>query len=395
MNRRSFIAEAGAATLTQLLTGCGKQNQPTLRLRLLKNSVPTVVLNRFRLSAGREVVVDVKIESQLNVLFEQLQAWKNQTAAPNKAKSSFSLPFFTSSTPPVIPDVSSLGDYWLANAIKQKLIQPIDTTQLSGWQQLPPRWQELVRRGERGQLDPKGQIWAAPYRWGTTLIAYRTDKFKSLGLQPPTDWSDLWREELRARISLLDHPREVIGLTLKKLGQSYNTTALDKIPELKKQLQLLHRQVKLYSSNAYLQPLILGDTFLAVGWSSDILPAIRDYPKIAAVVPQSGTALWADLWVQPRSPLANPGSNLVPQWIDFIWKPEIATQISLQTLAVSPIFSSAKPENLPKALQANHQLLPLADIFKNSEFLLPLDDAALAQYRQLWIEIRTTNTSIK
>ncbi len=394
MNRRSFIAGAGAATLTQLVTGCGSQNQPTLRVRLLKNSVPAVVLNRFRVSTGRSVVVDVKLESQLNAVFEQLQAWKRQAAAPEEAKSSFPIPIpFTRSTPPAIPDVTTLGDYWLAKAIEQKLIQPIDPAQLSGWQQLPDRWQELVRRGDRGQLDPKGQVWAAPYRWGTTLIAYRTDKFKSLGLQPPTDWGDLWREELRDRISLLDQPREVIGLTLKKLGKSYNSAALDKIPELKKQLELLHRQVKLYSSNAYLQPLILGDTILAVGWSSDILPAMRDNPKIAAVVPQSGTALWADLWVRPQSPIANAGSNLVPQWIDFIWKPEIATQISLQTLAVSPIFSSAKPDNLPKALQANDQLLPDADILKKSEFLLPLGDAAIAQYRQLWREIRTTKTS--
>lgn len=380
--------------LTQLATGCGSKNQSTLRVRLLKNSVPAVVLSRFRKQLGRSVVVDVKLESQLNAFFEQLQAWQRQATAPEKPKSSFPIPIpFATSTPNAIPDLVTLGDYWLAKAIEQKLIQPIDPAQLSGWQQLPARWQELVRRGDRGQLDPKGQVWAAPYRWGTTAIAYRTDKFKSLGLQPPRDWSDLWREEYKGRISLPDQPREVIGLTLKKLGKSYNTADLDKIPDLKKQLELLHRQVKLYSSTAYLQPLILGDTILAVGWSSDILAAIRDNPKIAAVVPQSGTALWADLWVRPKSAIANTGSNLVPQWIDFTWKPEIATQMSLQTLAASPIFSSAKRTDLPKALQANEQLLPDADILKNSEFLLPLGEGAIAQYRNLWAEIRTTKAS--
>lgn len=380
--------------LTQLLTGCGSQNQSTLRVRLLKNSVPAVVLGRFRKQLGRSAGVDVKIESQLNAVFEQLQVWQRQSTAPDEPKSSFPIPIpFVSATPSAIPDVVTLGDYWLAKAIEQKLIQPIDPAQLSGWQQLPARWQELVRRGDRGQLDPQGQVWAAPYRWGTTCIAYRTDKFKSLGLQPPRDWGDLWREEYKGRISLPDQPREVIGLTLKKLGKSYNTADLEKIPDLKKQLERLHRQVKLYSSNAYLQPLILGDTILAVGWSSDILPAIRDNPKIAAVVPQSGTALWADLWVRPRSAIANANSNLVPQWIDFTWKREIATQMSLQTFAASPVFSSANRADLPKSLQANEQLLPDAEILKNSEFLLPLSETAIAQYRKLWTEIRTTKAT--
>ena len=45
------------------------------------------------------------------------------------------------------------------------------------------------------------------------------NKFEELGWKPK-DWSDLWRTELRDRISLLDQPREVIGLTLKKMGFS-------------------------------------------------------------------------------------------------------------------------------------------------------------------------------
>lgn len=42
--------------------------------------------------------------------------------------------------------------------------------------QLSPRWQQLVSRDPQGRLDPRGQVWAAPYRWGCLLIAYRSDK---------------------------------------------------------------------------------------------------------------------------------------------------------------------------------------------------------------------------
>lgn len=42
--------------------------------------------------------------------------------------------------------------------------------------QLSPRWQQLVCRDAAGRPDPRGQVWAAPYRWGCLLIAYRRDR---------------------------------------------------------------------------------------------------------------------------------------------------------------------------------------------------------------------------
>ncbi len=273
----------------------------------------------------------------------------------------------------------TLGDYWLALAIEQKLIQPLDTAKLQQWENLPSRWQELVRRNALGQLDPQGQVWAAPYRWGNTVIAYNRNKFKSLGWTP-TEWSDLWREELRDRISLLNQPREVIGLTLKKLGHSYNIENLNTVPDLEKELRALHQQVKFYSSDTYLQPLILGDTWLAVGWSTDVLPVMQRYQQIAAVIPQSGTALWADLWVRPDG--IRSSTSLGEQWIDFCWQSENAQQISLLTEATSPITEQLKPADIPERLRS--LLLPNPQIFKRSDFLRPLSKATMQQYQSLW-----------
>lgn len=78
------------------------------------------------------------------------------------------------------------------------------------------------------------------------------------------------------------------------------------MPELK----TLNQQVKFYDSRNYLQPLILGDTWLAVGWSTDIIPLIERYHNIKAVIPLSGTSLWADIWVKPRNQSSELEKNL-------------------------------------------------------------------------------------
>ncbi len=386
---------AVALALSQGTTGCG--TKVTLKIRSLKNAIPAQLAEKFRRSVNPSPVLQVMAQPQLSDLFTELQSWRRKAGEQKQNQE----------TPPA--DLVMLGDYWLEKAIAQQLIQPLNPAQFTQWSQLSPIWQKVVRRNEAGLPDAQGKIWGAPYRWGTTVIAYRADKFKALGWVP-TDWSDLWREELRDRISLLDNPREVIGLTLKKLGKSYNTANLDKVANLKAELRRLHQQVKLYSSDSYLQPLLLGDTWLAVGWSSDILPLMQNQPDIVAVVPVSGTAMWVDLWVkpwqaetskvkgekgkvqsaQPQSPSVNLSSDLslAEQWIDFCWQPPIATQLSILSQVSSPVIVSMKSTDLPAALRENPLLLPEAAKIEKSEFLYPLSQEAIEQYRSLWQEMR-------
>lgn len=364
MKRRSLLLGTATLTLSQLAAGC--DSKPSLKIRSLKNAIPAQLVSNFRRDSKPSSVLQVTQSAQLTELFALLQDWKRLPQSKDQA------------------DLVMLGDYWLTLAIRQKLIKPMDPKKISNWPQIPERWRTLVRRNDDGQLDPKGKIWATPYRWGNTVIAYRTDKFKALGWTP-MDWSDLWREELRDRISLPNNAREVIGLTLKKLGKSYNTQQLDQVPNLKTELTKLNQQVRLYSSDAYLQPLILGDTWLAIGSSADVLPLLQTQKDIAVVIPISGTALWTDLWVEPAS--GNP-VPLVQEWIDFCLKPSIAPQLSLLSKVSSPIIVGMKPEDLPADVRTNPVLLPDAKILESSEFLLPFGDAGIAQYRSHWQEIR-------
>lgn len=384
MKRRDFLLGSTVLAVSGLFTGCSSQKQANLRIRLLKDSIPPQLLNKFRQEFRQTGELDLTIEAQLINLFQSLQErpksqnWWSRLPLPAVRERASKL-----------PDLVTLGDYWLATAIEQKLIQPLDQDQLQKWSELPPQYQRLVRRNQQGNIDIKGKVWGAPYRWGTTMIAYRRDKFQTEGLKPPQDWNDLWREELRDRISLLDQPREVIGLTLKKINpqNSYNTQQLDKIPQLKSELKALDRQVKFYSDNTYLQPLILGDTWVAVGWSTDILPVIQRQPNtIAAVIPQSGTSLWVDLWVRPTK--ANNNFSLARDWIDFGWQPEIAVLFSRFGKAASPIFAGQSLEELPKSIRDRKLIFPSAEVYQKSEFILPLSPKAKLEYAALWREIR-------
>ena len=381
LNRRSFLLKSIIALTTgQLISGCSKR-QEMLKVLLIQGSIPPQLLSDFHKTLTKGTKLNFEPKAQLSKIFSLLENWQQQNQN-QQSNTILNLLARTETT----ADLVTLGDYYLTNAIAQGLIKPLDTAKLRNWDKLPFSWQKLVSRNEQGEIDSQGKVYGAPYRWGNTLIAYRSDKFKALNWTP-TDWQDLWRPELQERISLLDEPREVIGLTLKKLGYSYNTSNLTQVSKLKSELIALQKQVKFYSSNNYLQPLILGDTWLAVGWSTDILPITKRYSKIKIAVPKSGTSLWADLWVQPKS-ASEKSLSLCDRWIDFCWQSKGANQISLFTNSISPMLEERKPADLPKNLQTNAFINSSLSILTKSDFIYPLSSLAEKQYQSLWKEMR-------
>ncbi|MGD2180009.1 extracellular solute-binding protein [Lusitaniella coriacea] len=393
LNRRSFFNGIAALGMVFLLSGCNR-TRPALKILLLANSIPSQSISKFRKSLTQKTALSFKAEAQLQQLYDFLEDWREQGKEAQEEPSWIDpligfLPFVRQRTPKQT-NLITLGHSWLSQAIQNRVIQPLNPDNFSQWKNLPSSWQDLVRRNSKGQLDPSGEVWGAPYRWGTTAIAYNRDKFKALDWEL-TDWSDLWRPELRDRVSIIDRPREVIGLTLKKLGYSYNEENLSKIANLKSELRSLHQQIKFYSSTHYLQPLILEDVWVAVGWSADILSLQEQYPNIDAIIPQSGTALWADLWVEPsrkNAPSSEAKINTQPslenQWIDFCWREETALQIALFTPASSPIILGMNRANLLETLQNDPLRLPNAEIIAKSDFIEPLSKEIEKQYRDLW-----------
>ena len=394
MNRRSFLTTLTTLALGSGLTSCQDGGQQVLRLLALKGSIPSQLLGEFSRSIQpTSARVELVVEGQFKEIITQLQEWHKTGSAEAKGLKIPLVP--PTKSPEYIPNLVSIGDAWLATAIQEKSIQPIDPKNLANWNKLEARWHEVAQRDEKGISNSNGQVWGVPYRWGTTVILYRRDKFVENNIPIPTDWKDLWNPQLKQRISLLDRSREVIGLTLKKLGSSYNATDLSQVKNLELDLEKLHQQVKFYSSDNYLQPLIMGDTWVAVAWSSDAIELIQRNPNMGAIVPRSGTAIFADLWVQPSSPNKQSieRTKLSNQWIDYCLQPKVVNQISLLTSSASPLLTSMNPSEIIPDIRGNSLVLPPKDVLNKSEFIYPLSAKSQVEYDRLWQEIRKVKIS--
>jgi len=379
MKRRSLLVGSGALLLASALSGCQGANVPLLPVALLEDSVPPILLSELEEALTEQIRLRVVPIDTLSRMYDLLQ----RGGVP--AVSLLRRLFQWQSPPP--SQLATLGDGWLTSAIRENLIAPLEVEELAGWERLPEMWRSLVRRDDQGLMAEDGQVWGAPYRWGMLAIVYRKDHFPE---EPPRDWDVLWRDDLARRIALPNRARAVLGLTLKYLGHSANATDLDRRSDLPAALAALNQQVRLYSSDAYLQPLVLGDVSLAVGWTTDILPVLKRNPRLAAVIPASGTLLTADLWVKPRAEVSPVEEEVLQNWIEFFWRPVNAVRLSLLSPAASPVVITQR-EGLPDSLRSNPLLLPIPSILNESEFLLPLTPAIAETYSELWQQMRFGN----
>ncbi|MGB3135350.1 MAG: extracellular solute-binding protein [Nodosilinea sp.] len=373
MKRRSFMAAAGGVTLA-MLGGCQRGSDASLRLAMLANSVPAQLLKAFQDWPERGSIVAVNPEDSLVELYGLLQNWhrKSEEAVP-------------------MADWVSLADYWLAPAIRQGLVQPVEVSTLGRWNDLAAVWPTLVKRSAEGIPASSGSTWAVPYRWSHLVILYDSTRLPQNSARFST-WSDLLRPELARRVVLPDHPRLVLGLAQKALGASANSEDPAAVEGLDAFLSDLHRQVRVYDSDYYLEALLIEDATAVVGWSDDVLPLLKQYRHLALAVPPEGTLLSAQLWVRPEgaAPVDSEKAAIAAlDWIDFCLGADFATQLAIFGQGTSPQLWGVEPAQLPEPLRSPPSIALSPEVAAQSEFLLPLAAAAEDQYSRLWKRLRS------
>ncbi|CAO2043595.1 unnamed protein product [Urochloa humidicola] len=364
-----------------------------LRVVALRGSFPPSWIKDFVAAQGKRIKFSPELRANLEVIFSEMSKCVDKKQVEPKSV--------------MAADIVSIGDSWLGYAIRKGLLEPVKNAEEQDWfHSLSDRWKVHLRRNQDGEADPNGSVWGVPYRWGTMVIAYKKNKFKRNNVKPIQDWEDLWRPELAGKISMVDSPREVIGAVLKHLGSSYNTVDMETDVSggreaVLKSFTQLQKQVQLFDSMNYLKSFSVGDVWVAVGWSSDVLPAAKRMSNVAVVVPKSGSSLWADLWVVPcasrfqtdriggrtRGP-----SPLIHQWFDFCLQSARSLPFRQDVIpGASPLYlenpvpevPQDKNERKPKLETNLVRGVPPPEILEKCEFLEPLSGKALEDYQWL------------
>ncbi len=364
LTRRQFLRASSVALIGFGLSGCGwtlaevrpatqpRGNKDELYIYTWSSYVDDPLLEDFATLTGIRVIPDIFNSNE--TMLASFQAGKG-----------------------AIYSVIYPSDYKVAEMIEKGFLSELDSSRLIGLDNILPKFQNPV-------YDP-GNRHSIPISWGTTGLLYDADT-----LNPrPEDWSYLWenQDKLARRITLLDDVREVMGAALKSLGYSYNTTNPDEIRQAYEKLVKLKPAITAFTTDAWKERLLAGDLYLAMVYSADAVRLIKENPglNLKYTVPKSGTSLWSDTMVIPKTA---PNPDAAYAWINFMLQPAIAVDVTERLYFATP--NQAAYDQLPAPLRDDRSLFPPNEIIEICERIIPVTPEATELYDQYWTKLTSS-----
>ena len=270
-------------------------------------------------------------------------------------------------------DVVLVSDALMPRMIDQKLIQEINKDNIPNISQMDEEYLDL-------EIDP-GNKYSVPYMFGTVGLIYNKDVVK----EEVNSWDILWDEKYKDRIFMFDTYRDTIGIALKKLGYSLNSTNQKEIDEAKELLLEQRKLVKpLYGVDNGTTMIPAGETDINMIWSGEGLNLQDEHPNLVYVVPEEGANFWIDSLCIPKNAKNVEGAE---KFINFVSDKKSALRIADEIGYTTP-NKEARQEQ-PESVRNNPNAYMPTEIMNRCEIYkdFPLDVKKM--YDKAWIAIKS------
>lgn len=274
------------------------------------------------------------------------------------------------------PDIIAPTSWLAGRLIRLGWVDPLPLEQIPNAANLRP---DLVKPA----WDPTGE-YSLPWQTGITGIAYNLE---ATGREL-TSVEDLFDPAFAGKIGMLTEMEDTIGLILNMLGVDLSTittfdqaaAAFDRLSQAK-----ADGQIRAFTGNDYLDDLATGNFAACVGWSGDVVQLGIDNPSVRFVIPEEGGMSWADTMVMPKGAKHR---DQAAKWMDFVYDPAQAAQITAWVQYVSPVAGvQEEVAKLDPELAESLLLFPDEATLANLHTFPGLSEDAAAEFDAAFSEI--------
>jgi len=341
LSRRQFVQGTAAVGLTVTgLPAIASAEEKKLNFYNWDTYIGETTLDDFKAATGIEVTMDLFADN--DELFAKLREGN---------------PGY---------DVIFPGDYTVESLIKLKKLIPLDRSKLPNIKNIDPD-----PNFSNPAFNP-GLKYGVPYFWGTMGIAYRKDLVPA----PLTSWMDILQPAgyLHGRIGMVENSRDALGMALKALGYSANSTDSKQIKAAEQLLLAQKPYVKTYTYIALNEEsaLVTGDIIATMIYSGDALMVQEHHEEIDYVVPTEGGNIWVDYLVVLEN---SRNKELARAFLNFLNEPENAAQLAEFVYYATPNKGAEKL--LPAEFLEDPVIYPSQAVLSRSEFYKPLPPRAM------------------
>ena len=187
-------------------------------------------------------------------------------------------------------DVAFPSEYTVQKMKRENLLLPLDHQKIPNMKNLDKNYLDMP-------FD-RNNKYSVPYFFGTVGIVYNK---KAYPHDDFSSWQSLYKKKYANDILLVDGAREIMGLSLNKLGYSLNDNNPQHLNEAQQDLTHLEPQIKGVVGDEITMMLEQHEANVAVVWSGVAAPIVQDSNEFDYVVPKEGSNLWFDNMVIPKT----------------------------------------------------------------------------------------------
>ncbi len=271
-------------------------------------------------------------------------------------------------------DIICPSDFMVAELVRENMLLELDYSNI-------PNYANVGERFKNQACDPENK-YTVPYFWGTVGILY--DKTKVT--EPVDSWDILWDDKYKGDIIILDSMRDIMGITLKKLGYDMSTTNVNEIEEARDLLVKQKPIVYGYYVDEIKDMMMAGDAAMAVSWSGPAMDAYWEGAEnLAYSIPKEGSNIWVDNMCIPKTAKHKKEAEI---YINYLMDTEIAYMntdyvgYSTPNLKVVDMIKDKTPELLEM-----DAYWPSEEVLSRCEQFRDLGDFK-AEYSRVWTEMK-------
>jgi spermidine/putrescine transport system substrate-binding protein len=221
------------------------------------------------------------------------------------------------------PDIIAPTSWMAGRLINLGWVDPLPLDQI-------PNAANLREDLRNPSWDPTGEF-SLPWQTGFGGIAYNIE---ATGREI-TSVDDLFDPEFAGRVGMLTEMRDTIGVIA--LGMGVDITTISSFDDVAAVFERIEQakasgQIRRFHGNDYFDDLANGNLAITIGWSGDIPQIGSD--SVRFLFPESGATSWADAMVMPKGAV---NREAAAQWMNFVYDPEQAAQITAWVGYVSPV----------------------------------------------------------
>ncbi len=224
-------------------------------------------------------------------------------------------------------DVIIPSDYMIGQMIEEDMLEPLNFDNIPNFADVDPA---LLNP----EYDPENR-YSVPYMFGILGIIYNTALVEE-GEDMET-WDVLWNPKYAQDILMFDNSRDAIGIALKKLGYSYNTTDEAQIIEAADLLLEQKPLLQGYFMDKIFEKMEGANAAIGVYYYGDYLTMAENNPDLAFALPREGTNRYVDAMCIPKG--AEHKEN-AEAFINFMCSTETSVRNTEETWYSSPILSA-------------------------------------------------------